>query len=205
MVRSLHLPGMSGLLFWRDGFVLEHGEHLAYLEYDCREYTVGIRCRVKQSDPNPGWMLRSLVEVVEALITCYYTQLAEMTERLIPCTHCIRNTKSSGQPYLFTYAECIQAITNGKPFVFCHHIPSASRCIPLLKLAPDIAFADLPVIDGRLLQIDKQIGSGGFGLVFCGSYQQTNVAVKELKFLIGDDQERVTKFRDFQQEAWIMW
>ena len=37
-----------------------------------------------------------------------------------------------------------------------------------------------------------------------GLYKKDHVAIKELKFLIGNDEERIQKFREFQQEAWVM-
>src|SRR3990167_7947547 len=165
IVRILHLPMINGLLFWRDGLI---------------------------------------IEVIESLLTGYYPRLKEKTAILLSCSHCMLNNKSNIDPYTFTIAECIQAVCAAKKFVFCHNIPSPSRCVYLENIAPDLCFSDVTRIDNSLITIDKQLGAGGFGVVYKGTYDNIPVAIKELKFLIGDNDERVSKFREFQQEAWIM-
>ena len=209
IVRILHLPMINGLLFWRDGLIIEliNYDQYAYLLYSTKDYTLSITVRINQGNSNKqssALLLRNIIEVIESLLTGYYPRLKEKTAILLSCSHCMLNNKSNIDPYTFTIAECIQAVCAAKKFVFCHNIPSPSRCVYLENIAPDLCFSDVTRIDNSLITIDKQLGAGGFGVVYKGTYDNIPVAIKELKFLIGDNDERVSKFREFQQEAWIM-
>lgn len=202
LVRLFHQPALEHLVVWRIGAVLKLENHLGLIQYDAAECSIKITVRVPKSSTATGMLLRAMVESLEALIYCYYPRLKESTQRLLPCTHCmLANTRT---PFMFSYSECIQAVTHGKPFVFCHHIMSPSRCVRIDQLAPDIAFTDLPRISNESISVGELLGAGAFGTVHRGVYKGTPVALKELKFLIGDDNERVEKFNEFQQEAWIM-
>lgn len=54
-----------------------------------------------------------------------------------------------------------------------------------------------------MVQLDKAIGKGGFGLVWKAVWRDRNVAVKELASADNLDQpERVFQFLSFQKEVW---
>ena len=204
MLRILHIPGMIGLLYWHDGFIMEFRQQKSQITFDPRNYILTISVRVHYDDHFPGMLLRNLVESVESLISGFYSRVKDMVDRFVPCTHCIRFFKSLREPYNFSYAECITSIITGKKYLFCQNILSPSRCVQMEHLAPDIGFSDIQLLDNSKLNIDKQLGAGGFGVVYKGTFKEYAVAIKELKFLLGNDEERVQKFREFQQEAWIM-
>ena len=204
MLRMLHIPNINGILFWRDGFIVEYFGQKSQILYNPRQYILTIAVRVQKDDNTPGILLRVLVEAVESLIVGFYPRLKDMVERFVPCTHCLKFFKSLREPYNFTYAESIAAMIFGKSYMFCQNISSPSRCVRIEQLAPDIGFTDIPMLNNDDITISSQLGAGGFGIVYKGLYKDTPVAIKELKFLLGNDEERVQKFREFQQEAWIM-
>ena len=87
-------------------------------------------------------------------------------DEYIPCIHCIRRGVYSEQVFLISYQDIINA--NENPYLYCHNIESSSRCIARTEVAPDITLSDLPLISSKQLQINEQIGEGGFGVVYKG-------------------------------------
>ena len=145
-------------------------------------------------------LFRHVIEVVETLLEGYYPRLVETTNRLIPCTHCISKETGTQQPYLFTYIECVDAVTSGKSYVFCNQIPSYSRCVPIQLVAPDLAFSDLPQLADDELKIGDIIGEGSFGTVYRGTLDYVPVAIKSIKHC----EDEFSKFWEFQQESCIL-
>ena len=120
--------------------------------------------------------MRTLVNSVDSMIESVYMG-SEKIETLIPCLHCLRYG-SHENAYKFAKKECIVAYTSGSPFVYCHGIVSNSRCVRVDMLAPDLAFGEIPMITE--LNLGKQIGEGGFGKVYKGTWEGKVVAIKEL-------------------------
>lgn len=121
---------------------------------------------------------------------------------MVPCIHC--RALKVRQPFLFRYEECVSAITLGRSYVLCSNNPN--NRVRLALLAPDVAFAKIPVIETRDIDIMGVIGKGGFGVVRRGTWQSKDVAIKELRALSTDttDAEQVKKFEEFQREVKIM-
>ncbi len=106
--------------------------------------------------------------------------------------------------------------------------PNGDTPIRLDQLVPDVVLSDLENrrIDFSLLQIDKELAKGGFGIVykvftcFCtflryiihitlsqGKYNQQVVAVKKLiveQAEEGEDDTTSKVFGEFRREVWVM-
>lgn len=153
-----------------------------------------------------GALLRLILEAINTYIDGFNMQYS--VERFVMCTHCIQGGAKS--PFLFTYAEVIEAIQEGKGVLFCQHIKSPSRCVNVAHLAPDLAFADIPKLFNKDLRRTKLIGQGGSGMVYAGVLTlrdgtEANVAVKELTSSPNADKlEEEASFIEFQQEVFIM-
>lgn len=173
IVRFLHLLDTKTLLLWKQGIILQSNNEKAIIYFDIHEYSLIIKLRApKQTLPS---FLRILLSTIDTGITSINSSCKFDT--LIPCLHCVRfNAYSS--PYKFSKKECIEALTSGSPFVYCHKIKSNSRCVRVDILAPDLSFGNVPLITN--LELGKQIGKGGFGLVFKGKLDEEIVAIKEL-------------------------
>ena len=235
LVRILHLPNVYGTLFWQNGMLLRCSLGcqtppfsskatisrgtvaitpyvLVALAFDPIAAKLSIRVR---SFANAGEQLlvqevalyRAVLDAINLLAECYY-HLEDRVQHLIPCTHCIR-TQPTREPFHLTLHECIDAVTRGETHIYCNHIRSPSRRVPLAELAPDVTMTDLPVIHPSRIEVGKALGQGGFGIVYKGSLSLSPtssvvVAVKELHVKEGQEAEVRSKFVEFQQEASIM-
>jgi len=70
--------------------------------------------------------------------------------------------------FYFPIEDCLNAISRGKPWVFCCGIPT--RFVRIDKIAPDLVFSDLPVISPDAIEIQTELGSGGYGVVWKGLF-----------------------------------
>ena len=198
IVHLLYLNLVTCKLFWKAGAILSTPVQDAFITFDEKEFLLVIRIK---SSPNSSvksdHLLRLVVETTETLLECYYPNLVQNCKRLVPCNHC-----KSDQPFMFTYEDCMKAALDEKPYLFCNNIISLSRCVSVSLLAPDIGFADIPQIDN--LEIDENcvLGEGSFGVVNKGVWCGQEVAIKTIK--TSSEAEELPKFREFQQETFIM-
>ena len=210
MVRLLHVPDLKGILFWRNGLVMQCYHQLGMLSYDPISYecTVLVRTPDEKKDTEVTQedqiktprsirrdilLLRIIVNAIDTLIESYKMN---QVQKFIPCTHCYK-TDITKPPFYFTFDECTTALTNGYLSMFCNHSPDI--VVPLYQLAPDISFFDIPIIKYSDISLSKQLGKGAFGTVYLAELFNTLVAVKQLNF---DNDEEA--FSDFQHEVYIM-
>jgi serine/threonine protein kinase len=192
IVRVLHLPRVKGLLYWRSGMVLDYlggpppksesgglkssasdisifsgleHKQRAFLEYDPVQFTFSIRIRVPKTTLHVGrsLLLQILIDSVETVLEEYC--MRESAQRLIPCTHCISDPNCTSV-FMFSFLESVRAVTEKEGYVFCNHIRSQSRMVPVDKLAPDIALSGIPLIHEKQLILGDLLGKGGFGAVY---------------------------------------
>lgn len=205
----LNLPNTKHEILWKSGILVKKigattsdptsGDDVyAFIEYFHESYKLCIELRFNRTD-----------KVSERIALAFWRQLLELVRtnidgfcsgvswaEYIPCIHCIRRGVFRDQVYLFEYQDVINSLDN--PFMYCNNIESSSRCIPRMEVAPDISLRDLPQVSQRRLQIGKQIGEGGFGVVYQGQLEDNIVAVKELSGELDGE-----LFREFQIEAFI--
>jgi len=219
LVRLMSTPDIYGRLFWRNGMVIDFEDQRGFILFDPEELVCTIQVQQRAESfagpmatgsapmlgakaPNPKVrriLLRTIVDTVDSVVDiCYSTSSAVV--RLVPCTHCLARPESAATPFYFSYQECVEAVFRRRAVLFCHHIESPSRMVHVAHLAPDIAFADLPIVQSSTINICEEIGRGGFGAVYRATIGGVEVAVKELAGLAA----AVEIFDEFQHEAYIM-
>jgi Protein tyrosine and serine/threonine kinase/Ankyrin repeats (3 copies)/C-terminal of Roc, COR, domain/Leucine rich repeat len=225
LASMLHIADVVPLLMWATGFVAQMGdEQKAYAVLDPIRLNLRIAVRVTQGfearmsrlslasraeRQNCKSMLQELVQAVDTIIECYYTQMQTTVRRSIECTHCLQARDRFAEPYLFAYEQCLAAVRRSEPYVLCCGVPS--RMVRLDRLAPDIALTHLPVLR-KGLHRGKQIGEGGFGIVYCGTLRLKSavldVAIKTIKQEAGVDKSGSghwnEAYEEFQREVYIM-
>ena len=114
------------------------------------------------------------------------------------------STGLTERPYCFFLKECEAAVTAGKRDVKCALDGAA---VSLDDLVPDVSMSQFR--DHRVyyhdLQIEKQIGEGGYAKVYRARYQNEYVAVKQLA--INEEttnDEFLEVFAEFRREVAIM-
>lgn len=142
-------------------------------------------------------MAQLFIETVNGLISGWYLTV----ETFVPCIHCIRGKDYS--PCLFPLEDCSLACITGKSFIKCFGI----RDIRLDELVPDVAMVHVAncKLEHSEIDIEKEIGEGGFATVFKGTYHDSIVAVKKIKFGSSDESTKeIEAFGEFRREVWIM-
>ena len=133
-VRTLHLPLVRAIEYWRNGVIITNDEEKAILRYNPTEYKLTIYVRGNRNLNSRGQLLRLIVENVETVIEGWYETEIEI---FVPCSHCYE--VGSYSPFMFAMPECVAQITGGNCFVFCNGI----RKVRIDTIAPDITFTDL--------------------------------------------------------------
>lgn len=194
-----------------------------FLLYDEDGYNLDIR--VRQNPANTVGLHTSLAAVAAALrlvVTTIRGQLdgynmADSVREDAVCNHCL-SSDSVGDPFLFPISQAIASVRSGDGILFCRGIRLRSRCVSVLRLAPDLALADLPMLDEAELTKERKIGDGGYGNVYKGTLvvdsqegstrkeTRVEVAVKEMQppDVRHSAAQQDKRFTSFQQEAAVM-
>ena len=209
-VRVLHFAEPT--IFWKNGMLVEHND-------DAKSHTISesliqgyfailIEARPAQRiiditvRGRAEKLAQLIIETIDSLIVGWYSIHVDIE---VPCIHCIR--ENSYSPFMFPIEACEQAAIDGKAFIKCSDI----RDIRLDELVPDIAM--IHVQDCKLshseLEIQREIGVGGFAVVYKGTFKDKVVAIKKIKFGDNsqpsiDDTTEIEAFAEFRREVWLM-
>jgi len=220
MIRMLHIDGLETSLVWRNGLVANYGSQHVLLTFDPPENTLQLLVRTPHHllrnryrrdvlfvDSAPGGegqannarevlVIRLIAAATDTLIESYRMGTIQ---RFIPCSHCY-SREAGAQPFLFTYMECVEAITQGISTLYCRHLQRKNMAVSIEHLAPDVSFADIPLINSADLHMGRELGRGAFGIVYHGTWAGSQVAVKQLASSYTNDET----FAEFQQEVFVM-
>jgi hypothetical protein len=152
-----------------------------------------------------GWtshsLLRQVIELVDALLDCYYASLSSTVVQWIPCTHCLRSRATYNKPFLFSVQECAESLASANPLLYCNRLCLPSRRVRLDDLAPDIAFTDLPELDVNCIEYQSVLFENSRVKIYRALMRGSLVAVKEPK---KRDLADARQFLVLQREAFIM-
>ena len=133
------------------------------------------------------------VDIIEAFIESWFH--LDVTVQ-VPCTHCFRDKI---QPlHRFPYEKCKDAAVHGESYLPC---PSGSS-VRLDVIVPDLSMAEVPKIEYTEIEIEKEIGKGGFATVYKARYNGKLVALKQID--LGEESKLEDAYSDFMRESWIM-
>ena len=197
MLSLLHIPSMNPLVYWKGGILLtfERQQALITCDFDANEFSIVVRVPNAVFRSAPRLLLPVLTDALATLLESWYS--TEQVDITIPCAHCLK--QGNPNPFCFSLSECVHAVTGGNRVMFCQRIATKSRQISVAELAPDLSFADLPIVKQETIVSGSKLGEGGFGMVFRGTMNGAPVALKQL---MGEADEE--SFAEFQREAYIM-
>jgi hypothetical protein len=178
VANMMHIRGMTHNDLWRRGLIVHLERENGIVQFDNEKNQLLIRVRSPSNLVHPPRLLHDLVESVENVLSGFYSTKKHETKRMIPCNHCVMRGKND-QVKEFIMEECIFALSSGSNKVLC-----GNESINLSFLAPDLMFKEESLIKSSSLSEMKQIGKGGFGVVFKAKMKRgeesLDVAVKEL-------------------------
>ena len=170
IVEILHLSKIQSYTLWKDGViaVIDEKYYLKIVYSAPTKDTFQLHIAIRYPQRDSVNIFRSIIDVVENILDGSFPHLVHSLVRFVPCVHCVMRRSLTGEPYLFSYEQCISAVTSGMPFLFCRDIQSSSRCVRIDKLAPDISFSDIQQIRETEFTVGRLLGQGGFGMVYYG-------------------------------------
>eukprot|EP01128_Nolandella_sp_AFSM9_P001133 TRINITY_DN11242_c0_g1_i1.p1 TRINITY_DN11242_c0_g1~~TRINITY_DN11242_c0_g1_i1.p1 ORF type:complete len:633 (-),score=57.05 TRINITY_DN11242_c0_g1_i1:47-1882(-) len=158
--------------------------------------------------PKSASQFGSLIESIDTLVSDWLTVKVNIT---VPCLSCYGSVIT--KPHQFSIQECEEGVTSGKSELKC---PVCSQDIRLDLLVPDLTMGDAVggmdtahAISYSSLDVGKEIGRGGFAVVYKGYYKNSEVAIKQLTAgqSSGDTSESdhfSDYFAEFRREVWLM-
>ncbi|KAK3610610.1 hypothetical protein CHS0354_009068 [Potamilus streckersoni] len=191
--RLLNLPHHSSKIYWREGIYVEWA-NVAFFLIDSYYGENEEICLTVPATRMGTMLLGYIVDHIDGLIEEWYPGLTsldpilgrQLLERRVPCSLCPdQDQHQEGRScQTFNLDELMHQIQSSDE-VFC---PQHNGNVPIAQLAPDIILNDLePRIQldyGKLSFVDStdnQLGDGGFGHVYNGTYKDKAVAVKVFK------------------------
>jgi small GTP-binding protein len=193
LIRLLHFTKPE--VAWKTGLLCSSGDQTGLIQLEFG-YQVNIKVRGK----NPAKLLRVIIENIDLLLSGWYkSSKPDVVVPFILTGHNLHHRVS--EDYKFTIETLEQAASEGKSDVmFVSSSESEPVPIPIVSVAPDIILADMTeiVLQWSDLQIEKQIGQGGFGKVYRAQYKGEIVAVKQVEV---DAEMKTEAFREFRREV----
>eukprot|EP00005_Dracoamoeba_jomungandri_P014137 CAMPEP_0174277974 /NCGR_PEP_ID=MMETSP0439-20130205/61221_1 /TAXON_ID=0 /ORGANISM="Stereomyxa ramosa, Strain Chinc5" /LENGTH=1598 /DNA_ID=CAMNT_0015370339 /DNA_START=1040 /DNA_END=5837 /DNA_ORIENTATION=- len=202
MVRSLTVTEPK--LYWNNGFLVQSTAHglttMALLEAHPELNTITIKVR--------GDAPANLMTILDSSLFNLIDQWFEVECEVFAV---YRWGKKKDEMALLPIADLEKAIFSGEEMYPCSSAPGGQ--VDLSLVVPDLTLADLDdcTISYDDLKIGKEIGEGGNAIVYWGTYDEKEVAIKELKLRTKKGMSEGTKekmalmvFTEFRAEAWIM-
>mmetsp|Transcript_17879 Transcript_17879/g.69294 ORF Transcript_17879/g.69294 Transcript_17879/m.69294 type:complete len:2049 (-) Transcript_17879:47-6193(-) len=187
MVRLLHFT--TPLLSWKTGIVCERHDAVGMVEFE----PLGMELNVKVRGKDPAKLLRVIVDNINLLIDGWYNMKAEIIVPFI-----LKGYQSVSLDHQFTVVELEEAAAEGK-----QEMQFKDSAIRIDSIAPDLVLADMGniLIEYGDMEVQKEIGKGGFGTVFKAVYQGKPVAVKRVDLDAQEQSKRAEIFREFRREV----
>lgn len=199
--RLSRLPSIEISSVWAKGFIVSQGKNKALLEFNSILFTLKLHIRVNdQLSP----FAKLVIDSINSFLNQEYRN--QLSQIQLVCLHCIG--ERSFDPFLFSLTDCELTAARGKHYALCRGI----RPVRIDLIAPDVVMADVDHLPIEKIQItqNEPLGEGGFAVVYKGTYEDKDVAIKVIKMQedgfdgTESDQALRERFADFRHEVSLM-
>jgi len=143
-----------------------------------------------------------VIHGINAILKTFFASTTEKSKCSVVCSHCIGSSSSKKEPGRWKLPDIELAIADGYISLPC---PNDECSVSLCDLAPDIFFANLPIITN--LAIGDALGKGSLGSAYRGKIYNPmrDVVVKEVMINTETEAKAAeSKFRPFYHELAVL-
>lgn len=177
LVRCLHF--CEPQFVWKNGLILSEASgqlSLRIYPEKARRYLDVLYRFVRTEPAKIVALARLVIDAVDVLQGTWFDVPLQVG---IPCSHCI--SSKSPEIGMLTLSTCEQVAIAGQDTVAC---PLTGVPVQLAELAPDVAMSSMKnfIVDYDDLVIDRELGVGGYAVVYKGTQGGRVVAIKKMNF-----------------------
>ena len=150
-----------------------------------------------RSASSPVKFFLNILDIIDSFINHWFQLEVKI---YIPCPHCYENKIINY--YLFSYDLCKEKLVSNQYYIDCLSFGNQLSPVRLDLIVPDLSMVEVKKIEYNDIQIDKEIGKGGYATVYKAVYRGKVIALKQIDVIEGKKLQLA--YDDFIRETWIM-
>lgn len=184
--------GIRKTRFWKDGIIVFEEDSKALISVQIPEKGILLCFSGNQ------WF--ALFRKVKLLIEMLLNKWEQLTiSKYVVCTSCSQSEPLLKWSHCFDWKECYESFYESQMVLECKKSQKVDK---IVNLIPEMIRSEISKVPRTKITLLEKIGEGSFAHVYRGEYRKQEVAVKQLKSGVLDNQEE--ELRRFFQETELL-